>query len=179
VHDDAATPRHGRLALGFADGRTLWLVDPRVLARIAYHAPGAVRRDVAAPDAHDPALTPAALRARFARRRVPIKLALLDQRLLAGLGNIYAAEALWHARIHPATPASRLSLARVTRLLEGIRWALGEALADPGRQQYGESLDRLAVYDREGAPCPRCGAPIRRIVQGARSTYYCGRCQRA
>ena len=178
VTDDAAVPRHARLELGFDDGRRLWLVDPRVLGRIAYIAPGTARTTRVGPDAHDPSLTPVALRARLARRSVAIKQALLDQAIVAGLGNIYAAEALWHARIHPATPASSLSLARVTRLLDGMRWALGEALGDPGRQAYGESLDRLAVYDKAGRPCPRCAAPIRRMVQGQRSTYWCGRCQR-
>lgn len=176
--DDARAPRHARLHLGFGD-RQLWLVDPRVLARIAYRAPGTARDARTGPDAHDPALDAAALRARLAGRRIAIKQALLDQRVVAGLGNIYAAEALWHARIHPATPAARLSLARVARLLDGIRHVLDAALADPGRQAHGESLDRLAVYDRARHPCLRCAAPIRRIVQGARSTYYCPRCQRA
>jgi formamidopyrimidine-DNA glycosylase len=174
-----APPRHARIHLHFDGDRHLWLVDPRVLGRVQYRAPGALGDVRVGPDAHDSALTPATLRARLAARRIPIKQALLDQRLVAGLGNIYAAEALWHARIHPATPAARLSLARVERLLAGIRWTLDAALTDPGRQAYGESLDRLAVYDREAAPCLRCTAPIRRIVQGQRSTYYCPRCQRA
>ncbi len=179
VTDAAAEPpRHARLELAFTGERRLWLVDPRVLGCIEYRAPGAPADDRVGPDAHDPALTPASLRARLARRGVAIKQALLDQAIVAGLGNIYAAEALWHARIHPATPASSLSLARVARLLDGIRWTLGEALADPGRQAYGESLDRLSVYDKAGRPCPRCGAPVRRMVQGQRSTYWCARCQR-
>lgn len=172
-------PRHARIHLHFDGDRHLWLVDPRVLGRVQYRAPGAPPDARTGPDAHDPALTAPALRARLAARRIPIKQALLDQRILAGLGNIYAAEALWYARIHPATPAARLSLARVERLLEGIRWTLHAALTDPGRQAYGESLDRLSVYDREGQPCLRCTTPIRRIVQGQRSTYYCPRCQRS
>ena len=178
VTDDAEPPRHARLDLAFGGSRHLWLVDPRVLGRIAYRAMGEASPDRVGPDAHDPALTPVELRARLARRSVAIKQALLDQSVVAGLGNIYAAEALWYARIHPATPAASLSLARVTRLLLGIRWTLGEALGDPGRQAYGESLDRLSVYDKAGRPCPRCGAPVRRMVQGQRSTYWCARCQR-
>jgi formamidopyrimidine-DNA glycosylase len=105
-------------------------------------------------------------------------MALLDQRVLAGLGNIYAAEALWHARIDPRAPASSLRTASLARLVAGIREALAAASDDPGRYNRGEAIDRFHVYGREGEPCHRCGASIRRIVQGGRSTYFCPRCQR-
>lgn len=173
-------PRHARAHFEFSDACHVWLVDPRVLARVHVRS-GADDRAVqrVGPDALDPMLDAVALRTRFATRRAPIKAVLLDQSVLAGVGNIYAAEALWHARIHPGTPARQLSLARVGRLLTGIRWTMGLALEEHGRHQYGTTTGRLAVYDREGDACRRCGAPIARITQGQRSTYWCRRCQRS
>jgi formamidopyrimidine-DNA glycosylase len=105
----------------------------------------------------------------------PIKVALLDQRLVAGVGNIYASESLWRARINPRRRADRLRLAEVRALRRGIVMSMRKAI------QYGPrifELQRFAVYDREGAPCHRCGAAIRRIVQAQRSTYFCPQCQR-
>lgn len=175
----AEPPRHARAHFLFSGARHVWLVDPRVLARLSLRAPGdPAPRQRIGPDALDPALDAAALRVRFAARGAPIKQVLLDQSVLAGVGNIYAAEALWHARIDPETPARQLSLARVERLLTGIRWTMGLAFDEMGRHQYGEATERLVVYDREGRPCQRCGQPISRIVQGQRSTYRCRRCQR-
>jgi formamidopyrimidine-DNA glycosylase len=175
----ATPPTHARAHFVFSGSTHLWLVDPRVLARIQMreaHEPATTPQ--VGPDAMDPELSAVVLRECFAGRRAPIKQALLDQRVLAGVGNIYAAEALWHARISPRTPAQQLSVARVDRLLAGIRWTMGLAFAQMGRQQYGEATDRFSVYDREGQPCPRCGAAILRATQGQRSTYYCRRCQR-
>ena len=153
-------------------------MDSRALARLDVRLPGEVATTRTGPDALDPALDAAALRDRLRTRRAPIKQVLLDQSVMAGVGNIYAAEALWHARVHPGTAANRLSVARLARVLEGIRWTMGLAFAQQGRHQYGEATDRFTVYDREGEPCPRCGAPIVRIAQGQRSTYWCRRCQR-
>jgi formamidopyrimidine-DNA glycosylase len=127
-----------------------------------------------------------------------IKVKLLDQRLLAGVGNIYASEALFSARVSPLKPARRLIRAEVERLRRAIREVLQEAIdfgstvpldwprgaRRDGLFYYGRSEDaadyyaeRLRVYDREGQPCPNCGTPIRRIVQAARSTYFCPSCQ--
>jgi formamidopyrimidine-DNA glycosylase len=175
-----APPRHARAHFTFSGGRHIWLVDPRVLSKVSLRrASDLIDLSGIGPDALDPALDAATLRARVQRRRAPIKQVLLDQSVIAGLGNIYVAEALWHARIHPAAPAAQLSLARVDRLLRGIRWTLGLAFEEMGRKQYGEATERLAVYDREGEPCRRCGAPLSRITQGQRSTYWCRRCQRS
>lgn len=173
-------PVHARAHFVFSGSRHVWLVDPRVLARMHVRAAGVEDISIrnVGPDALDPQLDAATLRVRFSARRAPIKQVLLDQSVIAGVGNIYAAEALWHARIHPATPAQQLSLARVHRLLTGIRWTMGLALAEMGRHQYGTATDRLTVYDREGDPCRRCTAPVARITQGQRSTYWCRRCQR-
>ena len=133
------------------------------------------------------------------RSRQAIKVRLLDQTLLAGLGNIYASEALFRARIAPALPARRLTAAQVQRLWRAIRHVLRQAIAcgstvplnyagaglrdglfyfgrAPGTPDFYQ--ERLRVYDRAGQPCPRCGASIRQRVQAARSTFYCPRCQR-
>lgn len=172
-------PTHARAHFVFSGSRHLWLVDPRVLSRVSMRdtgEPSAKAR--VGPDALDPALDGRQLRARLATRRASIKQVILDQSVLAGVGNIYAAEALWYARIDPETPAQQLSLVRVDRLIAGIRWTMGLAFEAMGRHRYGEATDRFKVYDREGLPCARCGTAIARIRQGQRSTYLCRRCQR-
>lgn len=170
-------PRHARVVIACDDGTRAVLTDPRALAGIVVLAADAPLPNLG-PEADDPALTPGALRAALAGRRGPIKPALLDQRLLAGVGNIYAAEALWHARIDPRTPARSLGPVRVARLLDGVRAALAHGASAATRYAGDAAGAALVVYGREGEPCPRCGGPIRRIVQAGRSTYYCSRCQR-
>ncbi len=124
------------------------------------------------------------------RSRRPIKQVLLDQTKVAGLGNIYAVEALHRARINPRRPAHRLSLARAAALRREIIAVLNEAIAagstlkaDPrdleSRYVGGAYEESWRVYDREGQPCFTCQTPTRRFRQGARSTYYCPRCQRS
>jgi formamidopyrimidine-DNA glycosylase len=111
---------------------------------------------------------------RLAKTARPIKVALLDQQLVAGVGNIYASESLWRARIDPRRRANRLRSVEVARLRRGIGQSLRKAI------RYGPRIfevQQFAVYDRRGKPCRRCGAPIRRIVQAQRSTFYCPRCQ--
>ena len=174
-----SAPLYARAHFAFSGGRHVWLIDPRVLARITVRESGeAVDTTRVGPDALDTALDAVTLRARFSTRRAPIKQVLLDQSVIAGIGNIYAGEALWKARVHPATPARQLSLGRVDRLLDGVRWTMGLAFEQMGRQQYGTATDRFSVYDREGDPCHRCGLAISRITQSQRSTYWCRRCQR-
>jgi formamidopyrimidine-DNA glycosylase len=102
---------------------------------------------------------------------------LLDQSVIAGVGNIYAAEALWHAQISPRAAAASLSALRAKRLLVGIRAALADGHVNAGRYHRGERVIPFNVYDREGEPCPRCESPVRRIAQAGRSTYFCARCQ--
>jgi formamidopyrimidine-DNA glycosylase len=173
----AGTPAHTRVALALDDGTLVSLVDPRALATIVWRSADAPAPALG-PDATDPAFDAAALGGALRGRRAAIKPALLDQRVVAGVGNIYAAEALWRARIDPRVPARRLGPARLARLVDAVRATLADALADAGRYQDGEALARLAVYDREGAPCRRCGAVVRRVVQAGRSTFFCGACQR-
>lgn len=126
------------------------------------------------------------LRQRFAGRSAPVKSLLMDQRILAGLGNIYACEALYRARIDPRRPAGRVSPARLDALADAIHAVLEEAIAAGGSTlrdflgpdgELGYFPARFAVYDREGQPCA-CGGTVRRIVQGGRSTFYCPKCQR-
>jgi formamidopyrimidine-DNA glycosylase len=128
----------------------------------------------------------AALAARLAGRRAPIKAALLDQRTLAGMGNIYADEALWRARIHPLRPAGELDWNEVRRLHRGIREALRVGISRQGATlsnyatpdgERGAMQEEFKVYGREGEPCPRCGTPIEKIRAGGRGTSYCPRCQ--
>ena len=105
---------------------------------------------------------------------VPIKPALLDQRLVAGLGNIYAAESLWRARISPFAPCSTLGRPQIAKLRKAIDAVLVRAT---GSRYTDDDTVTLDVYDREGLPCRRCRTLIERAVQAGRSTYYCPRCQ--
>jgi len=132
------------------------------------------------------------------RSRQPVKIKLLDQSLVAGVGNIYASESLFRARISPELAANQLAFAQVKKLCGAIREVLAEAIEcgstvpvnfsgaksdrlfyfgrAPGAPDFYE--ERLRVYDRAGKPCPRCGSPIQRIVQAARSTFFCLQCQK-
>ena len=129
---------------------------------------------------------PAALAARLANRRAPVKAALLDQRTLAGLGNIYVDEALWRAQLHPLRPAESLDAAEVRALHRGIRAALRMGIARQGATlrdyaqpdgRRGGMQDEFKVYGRGGEPCDRCGTPIEKIKLSGRGTWYCPRCQ--
>ncbi|HKX91482.1 MAG TPA: bifunctional DNA-formamidopyrimidine glycosylase/DNA-(apurinic or apyrimidinic site) lyase [Sphingomicrobium sp.] len=131
------------------------------------------------------ALDPAVLRRRLAGRTAPIKLLLLDQRIIAGLGNIYACEALHRAGIHPRRAGGSVSLVRVARLVSAIREVLAEAIEAGGSTlrdfaspdgELGYFSKSFLVYDREGQTCA-CSGTVRRIVQGGRSTFYCPACQ--
>jgi formamidopyrimidine-DNA glycosylase len=172
-------PPHTRALLDFSDGTRLALVDPRALSTVALHRADDAALPPLGLEPTDPALTATALGVALAKRRAAIKVVLLDQRVVAGMGNIYAAEALWQAHIDPRLAASSLGSARRARLLDGMRAVIERALRVPGRDGEADApAERFDVYDREGEPCRRCGASIRRIVQAGRSTYYCPRCQR-
>jgi len=174
---DAPRPPYARVTLTLDDGSMVSLIDTRALATITLRPSGAPPLRLG-PDATDPAFDADALGRALHGRRLAIKPALLDQRVVAGIGNIYAAEALWRARLDPHIAAGRLGPARLARIVDAIRTTMADALADAGRYQDGEALERLAVYGREGAPCRRCEVPVRRVVQAGRSTYYCAACQR-
>jgi formamidopyrimidine-DNA glycosylase len=175
VRRGAPLPRFARAVFSLDDGRRLVLEDSRALATLDVHAAHAPPDLALGIEPMDPGLTPEHLRALLAARRGPIKSVLLDQRVIAGLGNIYAAEALWRARIGPRARASSLSRRRLATLIAAIRTVIARAT---GSRYTQVGAARLNVYDREGRACRRCGTPIRRIVQAGRSTYYCPRCQR-
>ena len=139
------------------------------------------------PEPLDAAFTPAVLSAALKGKKTPIKAALLDQRVVAGLGNIYVCEALFRARISPKRLAGTVAGARAERLVPAIKTVLKEAIEAGGSTlrdyakadgELGYFQHRFAVYDREGEPCPNCKGTIKRIVQSGRSTFYCPSCQK-
>jgi formamidopyrimidine-DNA glycosylase len=168
--------------LRFSDQRTF---GHMCVARDGAQLPGPIAH--IAPDPLEPAFDSAALARRLRGRRTGVKRALLDQSLVSGIGNIYADEALWRARLHWARPTETLKGAEISRLLEAVREIFADALAAGGTSfdslyvnVNGESgyFDRsLAVYGREGHPCLLCGTPIRRDHFMNRSSYSCPRCQ--
>ena len=182
---------HVRIWFTFSDGGPdLRFTDQRTFGHMCVVRDGAeLPAPIAhiAPDPFEAVFDPAALTARLRARRTGVKRALLDQSLVSGVGNIYADEALWRARLHWARPTETLNGPEVSRLLAAVREVLGEALAVGGTSfddMYvnvnGESgyFDRsLAVYGREGLPCPRCGMPVRRDPFMNRSAYSCPHCQ--
>lgn len=182
--------RHLRVLLFLDDGRRLHFVDQRKFGRMVLTAdPDEVLGDLG-PEPLGEDFTPQWLGDMLARRRGRIKSLLLDQRFLAGLGNIYADEALWQASIHPLRQADSLSPVEVRRLHCAIRSVLQAAIDSGGTTlpdatylgadgQAGEFASRLAVYGRAEQPCPRCGATIERITVGQRGTHFCPGCQPA
>jgi formamidopyrimidine-DNA glycosylase len=191
VPADRPPDRHLHVRIGFDDGGPeLRFVDQRTFGGLSVVPDGA---DLPAPIVHiardplDPEFDDAAFAAAVRKRHTGIKRALLDQTLVSGIGNIYADEALWRARLHYARPTETLSRPELARLLGAVRSVLLDALAEGGTSfdalyvnVNGESgyFDRaLAVYGREGEPCPRCGTPVRRDAFMNRSAYTCPRCQ--
>jgi formamidopyrimidine-DNA glycosylase len=184
---------HLRARFRFTDGgRELRFVDQRTFGGLAVEeAPDgdALPHRLAhiAIDPLDPGFDADAFTAALRRRRTEVKRALLDQTLIGGVGNIYADESLWRARLHGARPTDKLTRAQVADLLEGVRDVLGESLAQGGTSfdslyvdvngQSGYFSRHLAVYGQLDRPCPRCGTPIRREQFMNRSSYSCPQCQ--
>ena len=187
-----------RLVLAFEDGRELWFRDIRKFGRVGVARRDGVGGDLVGelggakgfkgfgPEPLDATFTVRRFRAGIRGRRGRLKPLLLDQGFLAGVGNIYADEALWAARLHPLRSATSLRPADEGRLYREIRRILAEAVERRGSsiddytapEGDGSMQERLLVYQRAGEPCVRCGRPIRRIVIGARSTHFCSWCQR-
>jgi formamidopyrimidine-DNA glycosylase len=192
---------HLRARFTFTDGgRELRFVDQRTFGGLAVEecgrgggVGGSQSGEIPARLAHiamdplDDGFDVDAFSAALRRRRTEVKRALLDQTLIGGVGNIYADEALWRARLHGARPTDKLTRAQVADLLDGVRDVLGEALAQGGTSfdslyvdvngQSGYFSRFLAVYGQADRPCPRCGTPIRRESFMNRSSYSCPRCQ--
>ncbi|MBV1836679.1 bifunctional DNA-formamidopyrimidine glycosylase/DNA-(apurinic or apyrimidinic site) lyase [Acetobacter estunensis] len=195
--DDVAVP-HEHVAFTTRGGKRFGLVDPRRFGALdivltagedSHCLLGSM-----GPEPLETAFTGAFLASALAGRRTPIKMALLDQRIVAGLGNIYVCEALYRARIHPATSSALLDRAACDRLVAAVRAVLEEAIAAGGSSlrdyvqpdgELGYFQHAWRVYGREGQPCPDCGVEadkpvcpgIRRITQSGRSTFFCPRLQ--
>ncbi|NTV63156.1 MAG: bifunctional DNA-formamidopyrimidine glycosylase/DNA-(apurinic or apyrimidinic site) lyase [Oscillochloris sp.] len=184
----AEDDKHTHLVLGLDDLRRICFEDQRKFGRVRLLDPaGLAQLDQAhGPEPLDAAFTCEALGGILAERRTPLKPLLLNQAMIAGIGNIYASEALWLARLHPLTPAYATPPAQVPDLHAAIRAVLTEAIENQGsslrnyRNSYGErghNQEHFHVYDRAGQPCQRCGEPIARAVIAQRSTFYCPICQ--
>lgn len=197
VRLDLRHPDHGELAVVFADQRTFGslALDALVPTRDGFSgghgtADATVPSQVAhiARDPLDPRFDDAGFAAALGRKNSAVKRVLLDQTVVSGIGNIYADEALWAARIHPDTAARALSTRAVRRLLAEVRTVLERALAEGGTSfdaQYvnvngraGYFARSLNAYARTGEPCPRCGRPIVRVSFTNRSSHFCPHCQR-
>jgi formamidopyrimidine-DNA glycosylase len=185
--DPRATHTHVVLGLG---ERELRFVDARRFGQFDVVARGKERAHpalaVLGPDALDQAIDVAALLATARDKRTTLKAFVLDQSVIAGVGNIYASEALWRAKLRPTQRTHKLTAPAAKRLAAAIREVLERALDNGGTTfsdfvdangTAGENADYLWVYGRAGRPCPRCKTPLKRSVLQGRATYYCSACQ--
>ena len=189
--DEAPPDPYRRAVVTLDDGSDVAYRDVRRFGTWLLLEPGEVEAYIDArvgPEPLEAGFGARELARRLAGRRAPVKAAILDQRTLAGVGNIYADEALWRARIHPLREARSLDRAEVTRLRRGIRDALARGIERQGStlRDYrlpdggsGAMQNEFKVYGRAGEPCDRCGTPIERIRVAGRGTWYCPSCQRA
>jgi formamidopyrimidine-DNA glycosylase len=190
LYESEPQARHLRARIVLDDESELWFTDARRFGHgIVLHGDEiddyfAIRLGV---EPLSEELTPEALLALARDRRAPLKSFLLDQKGVAGIGNIYADEALFRAHLHPLSPAGSMKVDHAEDLTEGIVEALELALANGGssiddyrdtRGERGSMQDGFLVHTREGEPCVRCGETIRRVVVGGRSTYFCPGCQK-
>jgi formamidopyrimidine-DNA glycosylase len=172
------------------DGAVVFYADQRRFGTWRLVEPGGLDEYLrlrAGPEPLDGLWTAEELRAATRRRRAPVKALLLDQLVVAGVGNIYADEALWEARVHPLRPGNRLDMAAVRRLHAAVIAVLERGIAAQGAsiRNYrgadgasGSMQERFNVYGRDGLPCPRCGTPIAKIWIAGRGTHFCPRCTR-
>lgn len=187
--DPSILPRHDHVVFETDEGTRITLNDARRFGMVDLIRGSSPLLDVLGPEPLEDDFTGTVLAAAFEGRRAPVKAALLDQGVVAGLGNIYVSESLHRAGIDPRRAAGRIGRARLDALVGHIRDVLSEAIAAGGsslrdhRQATGELgyfQHSFRVYDREGAPCPRpgCTGTIHRIVQSGRSSFWCPSCQR-
>ncbi len=184
---DQPWKNHTHMVLEFSGGQELRLVDPRRFGRLGwFEAENPDAFLFLGPEPLGRSFTGRYLRSRLGNRTTAIKSLLLDQALVAGLGNIYADEALFKARIHPLTPGQDLSEDAVIRLTRAIRSVLREGIRHRGTSfsdyvdalgHPGENQEYLTVYGRAGRPCVRCKEPIRSIVIHQRTSHFCQHCQ--
>lgn len=177
-----------RLCFDFADGRRLLYTDPRKFGRIGLWSREDEQKlfEDLGPEPLGEEFTPARLTEGLMRHRTGVKQALLNQRVVAGVGNIYADEALFYAQIHPSRRSDSLTADEIQHLREGIVTVLSRSIEHGGtsfndyRDLWGEAGDNynhVCVYQQDGQPCKRCGAIVERIVIAQRSTHFCPHCQ--
>ncbi len=175
---------HDRLIFHLGDGREWRFEDQRKFGRVYLVEDPEEIVGKLGPEPLSDAFNPDYLAQTLANRTAAIKSLLLDQRIVAGIGNIYADEALFRARIHPLRPGGSLTRPEIAGLVEAVKAVLAQALAEMGTTlrdyrrpdgSVGSFQNRLQVFRRTGEPCPSCGAPIQRIVVGGRSTHFCPR----
>lgn len=186
----ATEGKHDHIDLILTDGNCLRLTDPRRFGLFLYTREDPHQHPLLAnlgPEPLGKAFTAAGLYRASRRRTIAVKPYIMDQKIVVGVGNIYASEALFRAGIHPARPAGRISLQRYRRLATAVREILGEAVKAGGTTindfrdhdgKPGYFRQQLQVYQCAGSPCPQCGNLIREMRLGQRSSYFCGRCQR-
>jgi formamidopyrimidine-DNA glycosylase len=192
AEDGSGEGKHDHVIFETEEGTRIVFTDHRRFGLMALAVTDMIERDKLfeglGPEPLDAAFTPAVLSAALKGKRTPIKAALLDQRVVAGLGNIYVCEALFRARISPKRLAKTVGGERSMRLVPAIKKVLREAIDAGGSSlrdyarangELGYFQHHFQVYDREGEPCPGrdCRGKIKRIVQGGRSTFYCPSCQ--
>jgi formamidopyrimidine-DNA glycosylase len=181
-------PTHPALRFQLKGGGTLVFDDIRRFGTVECltDAEWAERSEALGPEPLGADFTPKSLADGLSRSRSPVRSWLLDQRNVAGVGNIYANEALWRAQVHPQRPANRVGRPAAARLHQALRDVLDEAIHAKGTTlrdyrtadgQSGSFAFSLSAYGRDGEPCPRCGTPIDRIVFGNRSAFLCRSCQ--
>ena len=188
---DERPGKHDHVVIILEDGRRLFFNDTRKFGRFRLAGPEAAPLADLGPEPLDDAFTPAALRRQLAGKSRMLKPLLLDQTVVAGLGNIYVDEALWQARLHPCRRANTLSAAETRRLHAAIVAVLQRAVDNSGTTlgtgdtnfysvsgRRGRNADALRVFRRDGLPCPRCGTVLERTVVGQRGTHLCPRCQK-
>jgi formamidopyrimidine-DNA glycosylase len=184
----STSERHLRARFRLDDGRELWFTDPRRFGEAALIEDAKLGERLAklGVEPLSDEFTPEALGEAATGRTAPLKSFLLDQSRVAGVGNIYADEALFRARLHPLSPAGSMKPKHLDALRDAVVAALeagiergGASIDDyrDGRGEKGTMQDEFLVHTREGEPCPECGGPISRIVVSGRSTYYCPSCQ--
>lgn len=190
VPADTLGGRHDHLDVVLDSGLLLRMNDPRRFGSVHWTDEDPERHPLLAclgPEPLGEVFSGTYLRERSRGRRIAIKPHLMNARVVVGVGNIYASEALFRAGIHPARAAGRISLSRFDLLAAAVRSVLQESIREGGttlRDFHGSDgapgyfARRLRVYDRAGDPCPACGTPITRRTLGQRSTYFCPRCQR-
>jgi formamidopyrimidine-DNA glycosylase len=190
LYDPSPAPLHTRARIELDDGHRVLYVDPRRFGTALLLQGRDVREryldERLGAEPLTPAFTARLLREQARGRSAPVKAFLLDQRRIAGVGNIYADEALFRAGVHPLRPAGRLTAAQWERVQQGVEEALRAGIDAKGASiddfrhvdgARGSFQDRFLVHLREGQPCPRCGASVRKLTVGGRGTYVCESCQ--